>query len=391
MHLVFATSIVPAGQPATGYEIANAAIIDALRRAGVRVTVLGFIWPGATASEPESTLVLGEVDVRTDNASGSQKAAWLLKAMSAGLTFSSIKLRAVTPEAVTAALATIGPFDGFVVNAVQLAGAFEQVFARKPSIFVAHNVEYRSAEENAAAARGIMQKVLYLREARLLRAIEQRLCAAASYVWTLADEDRALLGVESGSRSSALALVTRLQPPAAPTARAPDLDATLIGTWTWQPNRIGLDWFLGSVVPHLPSDFRVAVAGKMPSGVSSRHRNVEFTGFVPDAVDFVRRGRVVPLISRAGTGVQLKTIETFELGLPSVATERSLRGIAARPSNCIVAEEPKAFAEALVKLARATPPDADGRIFHAAQRAALDREIRRGLASLHGKVEGVAA
>jgi UDP-N-acetylmuramate dehydrogenase len=41
MHLVFATSIVPQGAPATGYEIANAAIIDALRRAGVRVTVLG--------------------------------------------------------------------------------------------------------------------------------------------------------------------------------------------------------------------------------------------------------------------------------------------------------------------------------------------------------------
>ena len=41
MHLVFATSIVPDGAPATGYEIANAAIIDALRRAGVRVTVLG--------------------------------------------------------------------------------------------------------------------------------------------------------------------------------------------------------------------------------------------------------------------------------------------------------------------------------------------------------------
>ncbi|MBN9550641.1 MAG: glycosyl transferase, partial [Alphaproteobacteria bacterium] len=46
MHLLFATSIVPDGALASGYEIANAAIIDALRRAGVRVTVIGFIWPG---------------------------------------------------------------------------------------------------------------------------------------------------------------------------------------------------------------------------------------------------------------------------------------------------------------------------------------------------------
>ena len=61
MHLVFATSIVPSGSATTGYEIANAAIVDALRRAGVKVTVLGFIWPGASPSDPEHTVVLGEV------------------------------------------------------------------------------------------------------------------------------------------------------------------------------------------------------------------------------------------------------------------------------------------------------------------------------------------
>lgn len=391
MHLVFATSIVPTGQLSTGYEIANAAIVDALRRAGVRVTMLGFIWPGAVPSDPDDTVVLGEVDVRTDNAGGVQKAAWLLKAMSSGLTFSSVKLRSVSPEAAATALDAVGPFDGFVINAVQFAGAFENLFAGKPSIVVAHNVEYRSAEENAAAARGLMQKVIYQREARLLAGIEMRLCASAGFVWTLADEDRTLLGVDRPGRSSALSLVTRLSPPPAPAPRAVDCDAALIGTWTWQPNRIGLDWFLERVVPHLPPDFTVRIAGNMPSGIASRHPGISFAGFVPDAVDFVRRGRVVPLISRAGTGVQLKTIETFELGLPSVATTRSLRGIAARPSNCIVADDPEAFAAALVQAAKAPPPDADGRIFHAAQRAALDREIGRGLAHLHVRVGGAAA
>ncbi len=66
MHLLFATSIVPDGALASGYEIANAAIIDALRRAGAKVTVLGFTWPGKTAADPDNTIVLGSVDVRTD-------------------------------------------------------------------------------------------------------------------------------------------------------------------------------------------------------------------------------------------------------------------------------------------------------------------------------------
>lgn len=390
MHLVFATSIVPSGAATTGYEIANAAIIDALRRAGVRVTVLGFAWPGARPSDPDNTVVLDEVDVRTDNASALRKGAWLLRAMSSGLTFSSVKMRAVTPEAVAAVLKRIGPYDGYVLNAVQFAGAFDGLFRDRPSIFVAHNVEYRSAEENAEAAGSVLQKALYTREARLLKDIERRLCDAARFVFTLADEDRALLGVD-GPRSAALPLVTRLDSPPAPSRRDIECDAALIGTWTWQPNRIGLDWFLSEVVPHLPADIRVRVAGKISGRPQVAHPGVEFAGFVPDATDFVRTARVIPLISRAGTGVQLKTIETFELGLPSVATARSLRGIAGVPGNCVVADDPREFAEALVAAAKNPPHDADGRIFHASQRGALDREIRYGLFHLDALREGVAA
>lgn len=90
MHLLFATSIVPDGALASGYEIANAAIIAALRRAGVRVTVIGFTWPGKAPVDPENTIVLGAVDVRTESASPFQKLAWVAKAMLAGLTFSSV-------------------------------------------------------------------------------------------------------------------------------------------------------------------------------------------------------------------------------------------------------------------------------------------------------------
>ena len=391
MHLVFVTSIVPHAAPATGYEIANAAIIDALRRAGVRVTVLGYAWPGKQPSDPENTVVLGAVDVRTENASLPQKIEWLGKAMAAGITFSSIKLRAATPADVKAALATVEPYDGYIVNAVQFAGAFEGLFEDKPSIFVAHNVEFRSAEENADAAGGLLQKFLYRREARLLKGMEARLCAKASFVFTLADEDRAALGVDGKSRSAALPLVTRALPPPAPSQRRIVCDAALIGTWTWQPNRIGLDWFLDSVVPHLPDDFRVHIAGHLPAGLSSPHPGISFVGRVPDATEFVRGAAVIPLISRAGTGVQLKSIETFELGLPAVATTRSLRGIDRIPENCVVADDAQEFAEALLRLAKGGGFDVDGGDFYHRQRDALDAQIRLGLAKISPAGQRAAA
>ncbi|BCH34653.1 glycosyl transferase [Mesorhizobium sp. L-8-10] len=382
MHLVFATSIVPDGAPSTGYEIANAAIIGALRRVGVRVTVLGFIWPGRQPADPQDTVVLGAVDVRTDTASVPRKLAWLAGAMRSGLTFSSVKLRVVSHEAVRAALKGIGPVDGYILNSVQFAAAFEGVFDDRPSIFVAHNVEHRSAEENAAASGSLFQRLLFSREARLLKEIEDRLCRRARFVLTLAEEDRAALGVADASKSAFLPLVTRDRLPPPPAPRAIDCDAALIGTWTWQPNRIGLDWFLNEVVPHLNPDFRIRIAGSIGGNVSSPHPGVSFVGRVPDATEFVRSGAVVPLISTAGSGVQLKTIETFELGLPSVATSRSLRGIDRPPANCVVADEPEAFARALEEAVSLPLRDLDGRGFFESRREALDHQIALGLQAL---------
>ncbi len=214
-------------------------------------------------------------------------------------------------------------------------------------------------------------------------AASRRGCAAAppsSTCWPR--RTAAPLGVDRPGRSVVLPLVTRTTPPPPPGPRQASCDAALIGTWTWQPNRIGLDWFLESVVPALPPDFRVEIAGQQPAGVKSDSPTVAFVGRVADAAAFVRRAAVVPLCSRAGTGVQLKTLETFELGLPAVATTRSLRGIDSLPDNCIVADDPQQFASALVRQVRRPPGDADGRNFYFRQRAALDRALGVGLSCL---------
>ena len=122
-------------------------------------------------------------------------------------------------------------------------------------------------------------------------------------------------------------------------------DVGLIGTWSWAPNRVGLDWFLERVVPLLPADVTVAIAGRIDGPPQNMPANVSFVGRVPDAQDFVRGSRVVALATKGGTGVQLKTIETFEEGLPAVATPAALRGIDAVPDNVRVADDPQAFAD----------------------------------------------
>ena len=138
-----------------------------------------------------------------------------------------------------------------MLNSVQFAGAFEGLFDDRPAIFVAHNVEHRSAEENAEAARGLLQKFLLPPRGSPARSLERRLCERARFVFTLAEEDRARARRRPPGKSAALPLVTPASAWRFSGPRTTACDAALIGTWTWQPNRIGLDWFLEEVVPLL--------------------------------------------------------------------------------------------------------------------------------------------
>lgn len=346
MHLIFVSSLVPDEKPEGGYEIANRAIVDGLRRSGARVTALGFISPGATPSDPQETELLGDVTVRTNDATMRLKLRWLAEALIRGNTFSSAKLRIVTERTLQQALARLEPYDGLILNGVWLAGAFENVFTAKPYIFIAHNAEYVSARQNAAGVTGFLERLMYRREARYLEKMEGRLCQSAAFVLTLSEDDRHSLNVAEDERSLFLPLVTPVakDPPG---SRKPISDVGLIGNWTQVPNRIGLEWFLRNVVPKLDVDISIALAGRMPRGFSNHDPRVRLLGRVDDARAFMRQCRVIALASRVGTGVQLKTIETFELGLPAVATRSSLRGISTVPENVEQADDAATFSRAL--------------------------------------------
>jgi hypothetical protein len=390
MHLVFVTSLVPDGEPTTGYEIANQSVVDALRRNGVKITALGFNWAGKRTAQAKDCIVLGEVDVRTETAGATDKANWVAKAFAATLPVSCAKLRIVSEREIRDALAKLEPFDGYVINAVTLAGAFQNLFRDKPYLYVAHNVEYISAEENAVTANSGVKRFFFRREAKLLRELELRLANNAACTLSLAEEDRKPLEVNVQGRSVVLPLVTTRKVAAAENPRQIKFDAGLIGTWTWQPNRVGLEWFLKDVAPHLPADFSIGLAGHVPSDFGAMPPQVRVLGRVADAKDFVNSSAVIPLVSRSGTGVQLKTIETFEAGLPSVATSRSLRGIGSIPSNCVVADEPVAFAEALVKLAALSRSgemsDGDGEVFHRQQLFDQDKAIFLAIEALRSNL-----
>ena len=383
MHLLFISSLLPDGQAASGFELANRAIVDEYRRQGVRLTLAGFRRPGAPAAT-QGDIDLGELAIENAAVGPAQKLAWLARAVFTGLPVSAAKLAVLDPQLLRRKLARAGQVDGYVLNSIQMPTAYPFLLSDMPSIFIAHNVEHLSAEENARHARSPLARLLYRREARLLAAAENRVCRRATVIHTLSRDDQRLLGLDQHKACHPLAL--SIGRSTLPDAGRRSQDIGLVGTWSWAPNRRGLDWFVEEVVPLLPSDLRISIAGRFDGPPPPAPGNVRFVGRVDDAQAFIRASHVVALATKGGTGVQLKTIETFEEGMPAVATPAALRGVDHVPDNVRVADTAAEFAAALVDMvagARAgTLRRGNGFAFMLGQRHALSAAVRRGLADL---------
>jgi hypothetical protein len=385
MRLAFITSLLPTGQPDTGFEIANACVLEGLREAGCEVTLFGFLRDSESAQPPADTVVLNRMVIENAAATHGRKLRWLADSMRLDLPVISAKLATHGEDNLRAELERHGPFDAYVINSAPVAGAFPGLLRDKPSILVAHNVEHASARENARSAGGVTG-LLYRREAKLLERIEKQALADARFVWCFSEEDRQGFGVDIDAKSAVMPLL--VPTPAALPEIEPTYDIGLIGTWTWQPNMAGLSWFLDAVAPRLSPDLSIAVAGRTPAGFRTRNKHVTLLGRVPDATALLASVRTVALTSRTGTGVQLKTIETFQLGKPAVATRSSIRGLSQLPTNCLVADDAESFAAALDKLVRDVRSErtqmADGSDFVAQQKKGMREAVRLGLLTVKG-------
>ena len=388
MHLAFVTSLITDRNPTTGFEVANEAIVVGLRATGCKITQIGFRLPRQEIVDDAQTIVLQTLDVENSSASTFQKIKWVAGAIASGLPVGGSKLRAVSWPQLEHALNLLGKIDGIVINSVQMPTAFPQLIEYAPYIYVAHNVEHLSSMQNAKSAGGRLNRLLYQRDAKLLEPIERKLCKNARHVFFLSEDDCKYFD-PGDDQGTVLQLAFPIQ--SQNTTENPEPtnisnDVGLIGTWSWQPNFIGLKWFLDEVVPLLNSDMTISIAGSMPHGVVSEHPGVRFVGRVEDAEEFVKNSGMLALISRSGTGVQLKTIEAFQMGMPCCATLSSVRGIAGLPDNCVVEDVAEDFAKALNNMVKnrryGKLMRLDGGKFATMQRDALYSGLRVGLNSL---------
>jgi hypothetical protein len=376
-------------RPSSGGELCTARLLAALRAAGHQVRVIGRgMAPGA--------LSLGPLVPAFDSLAAPQRAASLLGACAGGQASTVHRLLA-GGAARGAAQALLGaPADALVVDHLQAWAWLRPVQAHLPApLLVLHNLEAAGYAEQATAATGLRRQVLQ-REARLLAALEAEALHHAAAVAGLSDGDLDALPPPPAGRAQPRLLLPGHPPvDGGTTGWAPrtghGLQVGLLGTWTWAPNRVALAWMLTQVLPRLPADARLVLAGtgldRLPVALpAAQQARLRLLGRIDDVADFYRQVDVVALPSLEGSGVQEKAIEAIARAAAVVATGHALRGLGADLPGLLahvqVADDAAGFAAACAAAAPSTP----------AQRLAVQHWARRRAVLYAGNLQrGLAA
>lgn len=130
------------------------------------------------------------------------------------------------------------------------------------------------------------------------------------------------------------------------------------GTMAYQPNSVGMLFFLDEVFPsilrEIPDAKIYIVGNKPPPELMNRASdNVIVTGLVDDVRPYMDRASVVVVPLLAGSGTRLKILEALSMRKPVVTTTIGGEGIElVHGESAMIADDPEDFAQNVVQLLR---------------------------------------
>lgn len=385
MKIAIVSTIVP-NVLRTGSEIATLALVQTLQVLGHEVTLYAYGRSFVPLAAAMPAVLLATIPVTTAETPLDHKLRWIGRSLRSGLPISSEKYHYVPQRHLAAAILASGA-DLLVADHINLYPFVRDLAGRLPLGVVFHDIQALSYAMVAEGAGRPWWRAIYRREARLNAVLEREAGERAAFSWFLSEADATLARTRfSNRRAHVVPLFYPFADEDPRPATGEPFDVGLIGTWSWPPVAAGMAWFLRDVLPRLPEDVSVAVAGHgseaLPSG------RIRKLGLVPDARAFLAGCRVSAVPSTAGTGLQIKTLELAALGMPAVSTRLGVRGLDDLPSTLRVADDGPAFAAAL--LALRNERRAAGRVgpdpvpaWNTARRLAAQAVVRQSLAGVN--------
>ena len=229
-----------------------------------------------------------------------------------------------------------------------------------PKVLFQHNVEAMIWQRHYEVQTDPLKKSYLYGQWRKMRRFEKQMCRRFDSVIAVSAEDRDQMKLEYGVEAVfdvPTGVDTDFFRPRG-TGKPQEHSIVFTGSMDWLPNEDAIVYFMREIMPLITTqlpDATITVVGRNPPtslvGLSKESPSLVITGRVDDVRPYIERSAayVVPL--RIGGGTRLKIFEAMAMEKAVVSTTVGAEGLPLTNGiELLLADEPQAFADAVVKV-----------------------------------------
>ena len=252
-----------------------------------------------------------------------------------------------------------GPYD--VIHCETLFTVYYGLALRESTrcavVYRSHNVEWRIQSTLADESHnGVVRRMVHRRLAEQTELYERSVSRMVDAIACISHVDASWY-----SQAATGVLLSTIEPG----VRCNNVDERdyneptigFIGSLDWEPNTVGVLWFINSVMPIVrrrKPDISFVIAGRNSETfvrTLANTNNIRCLGEVPSSSEFLADRHVViaPLFS--GSGVRIKLLEAFGMAKAVVTTKMGASGLDIQHGvHCLIADTAEEFADACMLL-----------------------------------------
>jgi glycosyltransferase involved in cell wall biosynthesis len=232
----------------------------------------------------------------------------------------------------------------------------------RPSLLFQHNVEALIWRRHADTTSSRLLRSLFLRQWRRMQAFERTACQKYDAIVAVSPQDATIMEQDYEAalvRAIPTGVDTDYFRPSGSLEPDP-YHLVFTGSMDWLPNDDAMKYFAREILPQIRAacpQTVLTIVGRNPfsslTALTREHPYIRVTGQVNDVRPYMERASVYVIPLRIGGGTRLKAFEAMAMERPIVSTSIGIEGLPIVPgSHALVADDPDAFAQAVVRLLR---------------------------------------